>query len=377
MEYIVNFLLSILLLLTISANAEVKYPSSESCNECHENIYREHQSSMHPKSSLFKDEFHATMKDIVNKNEYGCAVCHMPATKNMRAMMSGKEQPDSTKYRQTDGVSCFFCHQIKKIYDSPAHKINYSNYRGDKKPTVFGNLKKPYESNEHYSESNEIYKTSEVCMGCHAHKQNYIGFEVCNVEKGYDKQTDCIGCHMPRTSGTIEKKDKGMRESYVSHEFLGVHSQKMIKKAVKLELSYKNSQLKLTINNKMGHAIITHPMRLKYAKTIITRDSKIIWSNFKEDPADDKEATFVIIFKDIDDKATLPNKALGYKLNRNLRANSSKVITYKVPKLKKGDIVKTIWVSYLINPVLAKMAGITAKDIIKQSIGIQETLTIK
>ncbi|MEA2111732.1 MAG: multiheme c-type cytochrome [Campylobacterota bacterium] len=371
-----RIIIFILIVCSVNANAAVKYPSSESCNECHENIYREHVSSMHHKSSLFKDEVHSKVKNAVNKNKYKCAICHMPAAKNLRAIMSGEKQPNPKSYRQTDGVSCFFCHQISKIYDSKVHKINFSNYKGEKKPTVFGNLKKPYESNEHYSQSNEIYKNSEVCMGCHSHKQNALGFEVCNTKNQYNKTSDCIGCHMPSTPGTIEKKDKGIRDSYKSHEFLGVYSSAMVKKAVKLELLYKNKVLELTINNKMGHSIITHPMRLKFAKTVIIRDKKVIWSNFKQSPIEDKEATFIIVLKDAQDKPSLPNKAVGYKLNRNLKASSSKTIKYSVPKLQKGDEIKTTWISYIINPKIAKKLDITTEDIIKPYIGVEESLYI-
>jgi len=371
-----KYVLAVLLFLSINANCEVKYPSSESCNECHENIYREHTHSMHHNSSIFKDEVHAKVKNAVNKDKYKCAICHMPATKSLRAVMSGEKKPNPKSYRQQDGVSCFFCHQISKIYSSKSHNINFSNYKGEKKPTVFGNLLKPYESNEHESQSNDIYKNSEVCMGCHSHKQNSKGFEVCNTKNQYDKTSDCIGCHMPSTPGTIEKKDNGMRDKYKSHEFLGVHSTKMIKKAVKLELVYKNEVLDLTISNKMGHSIITHPMRLKFAKTIITRDKKIIWSNFKDSPLEDKEATFIIVFKDANDKPAMPNKAIGYKLNRNLKANESKVIKYNVGKLQKGDEIKTTWISYILNPKIAKKLQITTEDIIKPYIGVQESIFI-
>lgn len=371
-----KFILSFLVLFTISANAEVKYPSSESCNECHENIYREHTTSMHHKSTIFKDEVHAKVKELSNKETYKCAICHMPATKSLRAVMSGEKQPDPHSYRQTDGVSCFFCHQISKIYDSQAHKINFSNYKGEEKPTVFGNLKKPYESNEHNSESNEIYKNSEVCMGCHSHKQNAKGFEVCNTKNQYDKTSDCIGCHMPSTPGTIDKQNKGIRNEYASHEFLGVHSLDMVKKAVKLELIYKDEVLELTITNKMGHSIITHPMRLKFAKTIITRNSKVIWSNFKESPLEDKQATFIIVFKDDKGNNAMPYSAIDYKLNQNLKASSTKVIKYNVPKLQKGDEVKTTWISYIVNPKIAKKLDITTKDIVKPYIGNEKELYI-
>jgi len=371
-----KFILSVIIVFNIYLDASVKYPSSESCNECHENIYREHKASMHHKSSIFSDEVHAKVKNAVNPKKYQCAICHMPATKNLRSVMSGDVQPNPSSYRQSDGVSCFFCHQISKIYPGASHNINFSNYRGEKKPIVFGNLKKPYESNEHYSESNEIYKNSEVCMGCHSHKQNSNGFEVCNTKNEYDKTSDCIGCHMSVTSGTIEKKNKGMRDSYASHEFLGVHSEEMVKKAVKLELSYKDENLELTITNKMGHSIITHPMRLKFAKTTINRAGEVIWSNFKESPIEDKEATFIIVLKDSQGNPSLPNKAVGYKLNRNLKAKQSKTINYKVPKLQKGDKINTVWISYIVNPKIAKKLDITTKDIIKPYKGANESIYI-
>ena len=368
--------LSILVLFSFATNAVAKYPSSESCNECHENIYREHTQSMHHKSTIFSNEVHRKVKNAVNPDKYQCAICHMPATKYLRAVMSGDEQPNPDKHRQSDGVSCFFCHQISKIYNSDAHKINFSNYRGEKKPTVFGNLKKPYESNEHESQSNEIYKNSEVCMGCHSHKQNAKGFEVCNTKNEYDKTSDCIGCHMPKTPGTIEKENKGIRDEYVSHEFLGVHSAEMVKKAVKLELSYKDDIIELTIDNRMGHAIITHPMRLKFAKTVVKRDSKVIWSNFKESPIEDKEATFIIVFKDSEDKPAMPHNAIGYKLNRNLKASQSKTIKYKVEGLQKGDEITTTWISYIVNPKVAKKLDITTKEIVKPYKGAEESIYI-
>ena len=126
----------------------------------------------------------------------------------------------------------------------------------------------------------------------------------------------------------------------------------------------------------MVHSIITHPMRLKFAKTVITRGSKIIWSNFKESPLEDKEASFIIVFKDAHGNAAMPHNAIDYKLNRNLKASSSKVIKYSVPKLQKGDEVKTTWISYIVNPKITKKLDITTKDIVKPYVGVQETLYI-
>ena len=362
------------LLITISIYG--KYLDSKTCKECHEDIYLEHTKSMHHQSSLFSDKVHLKVKEAVNKNKYSCALCHMPSTLNLAAMIRGNEQPDEKDVRQTDGVSCFYCHQISKVYHSKKYNINISSAKANEKPTMFGNLLNPDDSDKHSATNNEIYKNSEVCMGCHSHKQNGKGFEVCNTKNQYDKKSDCIGCHMPKALGGVEKFNKKGRDEYATHKFLGIHSLKMVNKAVKLELAYKNDILELTINNKMGHSIITHPMRLKFAKTIIKRDSKIIWSNFKKSPLEDKEATFIIVFKDDKNQKTLPNKAVGYKLNQNLKASSSKIIKYKVPKLQKGDEIVTTWISYIINPKIAKKLQITKEDIIKPYIGVKESLFI-
>jgi hypothetical protein len=44
----------VILLLVIITSLQAKYLNSETCKECHEDIYAEHISSMHHKSSLFR-----------------------------------------------------------------------------------------------------------------------------------------------------------------------------------------------------------------------------------------------------------------------------------------------------------------------------------
>jgi hypothetical protein len=214
-------------------------------------------------------------------------------------------------------------------------------------------------------------------MGCHSHKQNAHEFEVCNTLNENNQKSDCIGCHMPKAAGGIEKFNKRGRDEYTTHQFLGIHSAEMVKKAVKLQLKQKGNSIALTISNKMGHSIITHPMRLKFAKTVVLRDNKVIWSNFKKSPLEDKDATFIIVFKDKDSNPSMPHKAVGYKLNRNLKAMSSKTIIYNIPNLKKGDIVKTTWISYIINPKIAQKLQITKEEIVKPIKGDEISLTIE
>ena len=375
MEFKMKVIIPILLLLAITLQA--KYLSSETCKECHEDIHYEHMKSMHSKSSVFSDEVHAKVKEAVNREKYSCALCHMPSTKNLSAMIRGQEQPNPDDVRQTDGVSCMYCHQIRKLHYGKTYNINFVNSSNGPKQTMYGNLKNAEDSDEHNVAPNHIYTNSEVCMGCHSHKQNALAFEVCNSKNEYDKTSDCIGCHMPKAPGGVEKFNKKGRDEYATHEFLGIRSDEMVKKAVKLELSYANGTIELTISNKMGHAVITHPMRLKFAKTVVTRDGKVIWSNFEKSPVEDKEATFIIVFKDDKDETAMPHNAIGYKLNRNLKASESKTIKYEVDGLKKGDEITSTWISYVVNPKIAKKLKLKLMDVAKPLKGVETAIVVR
>jgi len=339
----------------VSTNLTAKYLDTKSCKECHDMIHYEHVTSMHHKSSIFQDSLHNKIKTKVSPKKYSCALCHTPGASNIRQLMTGEIQPDPKDKQLTDGVSCFYCHQITKILELKHKNINFYNYKGETKPTFLGNLKNADTSDKHESASNPIYKNSQVCMGCHGKKYNKQQVQICNGYNEFNKTSNCIGCHMPKVPGGVTKLNKRGREQYTSHEFLGIRSDKMVQKAVELHLAATkgSNMVELTIKNKMGHSIIMQPMRLKYVHTTITRDGQIIWSNFKNKPIEDKDATFTILFKDKDGNQSTPAAAHGYKFNNNLKANEIKTINYKTPKLKSGDIVKSTWISYIVRPTLA------------------------
>jgi len=165
---------------------------------------------------------------------------------------------------------------------------------------------------------------------------------------------------------------------YSCHEFLGIRSDEMVKKAVKLSIQQiDNSSIELTIKNKMGHDIIMQPMRLKYVETTVERDEKIIWKNFKKLPSEDVKATFTRLFKDDKGHRIFPPFAKSIMFDNNIKANSKKKITYKLPKLQKGDIVKSQWISYVIRPSLARSLKIEDKETTKKYIGDSVTIVIK
>lgn len=369
----------IILLLLLLVSIQAKYLDTQSCKECHEKIHSEHVDSMHHKSTLFTDQLHKKIKEISTPDKYSCALCHMPAATNLRAIITGEEQPNKNSKKQTDGVSCFYCHQITKVMELKHKNINFYNYKGEQKPTFFGNLNNADTSDKHNSEDNKIYKNSQVCMGCHGKKYNKNNVQICNGYNQLDETSDCIGCHMQKDIGGVTKLNKRGRDKYSTHKFLGIRSDEMVKKAVdlKLDLLNENKHLQLTIENKMGHDIIMQPLRLKYVKTTIKRFGRVIWSNFDKDPTQDKEATFMILFKDKNDRQTFPPFATGFRFKNNLKANSTKVVTYDIPELQKGDKITSTWTSFIVRPSLVSALKLDEKEYGKKYVGKSISIEIK
>ena len=369
--------LSILLLLLTTNNLFSKYLDSKSCNECHSNIYKEHKTSMHNKSAIFTDELHTKMKEAISPRKYSCAICHTPSVENLRPLMQGKSQPSEFDHRLKDGVSCSYCHSISKVIFTKHKGINFSTLKNNLKPTFFGNLESPESSSKHNSSSNnQNYVNSKVCMGCHSHKINKSDVEICSTLDEVGETSDCISCHMPKKQGTPTKLNVKLRVKYTSHEFLGIHSKQMVEQAVTLKLKQIDKEsFELSIKNKMGHSIITQPMRLKYVKTEVLRNGKVIWANFAKDPYEDKKATFAVIFKDKNDKPTYPAYAKGHIYNTNLKAKEEKKILYQVANLQKNDLISSTWISYIIAPKIAKKLKIEDEEVKKAIIG--NTIQIK
>lgn len=351
------------------------YLESKSCAECHQEIYNEHAKSMHHKSSIHKDPFHEAVKNKTTPDKYDCAFCHSPAASNLAALKSGEERPNNRSIEEVDGVSCFYCHQINKVFSAKHQNINFYGYKGGK-ATFFGNLSDADFSDKHNNQTNAIYKNSEVCMGCHSHKYNSFGVEICNSKTTPSEPTsDCIGCHMPKTSGSPVNVNKKGRSEYATHGFLGIRDSDFVKKAVDLELKQTQQGFALSIKNKMGHPIILQPMRLKYVQITAYRDDKIIWSNFKNSPTEDKDACFTITFKNSDGIEVLPPQAKDFLFKNNLGANQSKTINYEFP-LKKGDIIIATWKSMISRNELIKELGL-GDEYTKVYEGNSVKLTIK
>ncbi|WP_294952550.1 multiheme c-type cytochrome [Sulfurovum sp.] len=337
--YLQLFFLFPLLFTTL----EAKYLDNHSCKECHEGIYNEYQGSMHSKS-YFNDELHRKVANAASRKKYECATCHMPMADNLKALLSGKARPDKNNVTQTDAISCYFCHTI--AYVKKAHKFNINTKARQAehyKPTLYGRLNHPDESDKHSSASNPVY-AKKVCMGCHSHKLNDNNVTIFRAMKENQNSLGCIKCHMPETEGGAEKMDKRARGHHASHKFLGIHDKAFRKTGVDINISVKHRKLTVVLANKMGHPLIIQPARAKFLKIEVLRDGKCIWKNYRKSPKEDAQGYFAYSFKKNGKKIVIPATATQGSVH-NLDSKEKQTLIYDMPPLKKGDrIVVSLYV---------------------------------
>jgi len=335
-QWIVALLLLFPLFLFSSQN---RYQDNESCKECHDQIYEEYRSSYHSRG-YFNDELHRKIADEVSTKQYDCATCHMPMADNIEALVSGEARPDKANKTHTDAVSCFFCHTIAYVKNAHRFNINTKARQADGyKPTLYGRLQNPDENDKHSSVKNPVY-AKKVCMGCHSHKRNENNVTIFRAMDEKQDSLSCIKCHMPELEGGADKINKRARGQHASHQFLGIHDKEMRRKSVDINVSREGSKLLVALKNKMDHPLIIQSARAKYLTIKVVRDGKVIWKNFLEHPSEDKQGYFAVSFKRNGKKILIPATATEQDQVNNLGARESKILTYDVGNLQKGDSVE-------------------------------------
>jgi len=364
-----------LFFLFTSLHAKDKYLDNHSCNECHEKIYEEFQTSAHS-HSYFSNTLHQKIADSVSKEKYSCATCHMPMADNIESLLSGEARPKKSNKTHTDGVSCFFCHTI--AYVKTAHKFNINTKARQAegyKPTLYGRLIKPDDSDKHSSASNPVY-AKKVCMGCHSHKVNDNNATIFKAMEEKQDSVSCINCHMPEIDGGAEKMDKKTRGRHASHKFLGIHDVEFRKTGMDINLTTADKKLTVTLKNKMTHPLIVQPARAKFLTIEIKRAEKIIWKNYEKEPSEDKQGYFAYSFTQDGKEVIIPAHATGNSVN-NVEAESSKVLDYVIPTLEKGDKVCVALYVQLAKSDCAKVielddSNLTKPRLMKEVLFIQD-----
>jgi len=331
--------MTIIIFSILLFSSKMKYLDNHSCSECHEEIYKEFQSSHHSKG-YFNDRLHRAIADKVSTKRYDCATCHMPMADNIEDLISGKSRPDKSNKTHTDAISCYFCHTIAYVKKSHRFNINIKSRQADGyKPTLYGRLDNPDKSDKHSSVKNPVY-AKKVCVGCHSHKLNENNLTIFKAMSEKQNSLSCIECHMPEIDGGVEKMDKRARGRHVSHKFLGIHNKEMRSKSVDINISIANDTLSIRLENKMDHPLIIQAARAKYLEIKLFKNGKEIWKNFDKHPSEDRDTYFASSFKKDGKKIIIPATATEHNILNNLNARDSRVFNYSIAKLKDADRVE-------------------------------------
>jgi len=346
----------ITLLLLLAATSQT-YAELENttCKSCHPVIFEEYQKSIHSKSSIYKDIVHKAVWDMhpaKAKGKYKCAKCHTPSDHDV---MSGKNKLSNNAIQSTEPISCQQCHKIESV---EKHAKSNKNILTSKKKyffsadpikkgskvvfkeesSFFGMFTKKTGSPYHDIDySNESYYNGDSCMGCHSHKQNSKGFEVCNLEvKQGDSKDSCISCHLPQVQGSLANQ----KES-ATHAFHGqsIHNSTpaLLSKYIKLSLDKSNNGFNINIKNEATHTLFPQPLRLNQLRVSIERDGKVI---------ELKTESFARVIG-TDGKPSMPWMADAIICDT----------------IKEGDTVIVKFGYYIVNPKAAKKLKITDKSV--------------
>jgi hypothetical protein len=343
-----RLLLTLITLFSIELLATDK---TVTCQSCHPIIYNEFQDSFHKKSSIKEDVVHKAVWEkhpAKAKGEYKCAKCHTPQNE------------------QHEGMSCISCHTItdveehaksnKNIYETKA-KTFYSAEKGNEDKKVvykevtswFGLFKKTEGSPYHDIDyTNKNYYTGKVCMGCHSHKQNAKGFDVCKVDMSgaKDKENNCIGCHMPQVKGSSTTIKKSATHAF--HGFAGVrNAPKLLAKHIDIAYNKTDKGFEISIENKTPHKLLTHPLRVVELQVTLKHngEKKVL-----------KKHTFVRIIG-TEGKPSMPWLATEIIKDNMIKAQEKRVVPFEA-KVEKGDEIEAILGYYIVNPKVAKKLGL-------------------
>ena len=319
---------------------------SEECASCHPVIYKEWRESFHAKSSALADPAHGAvhqsflkaMEKKGKKGNYHCANCHAPMADNIKALMTGAAELDSSNWTHSEGTGCTFCHRIEAVVEKEMfnqYRLNTDGTRQTGRPAK--------EGLPHKTGQSDLFVEGKVCMGCHSHKLNGKKVPVCLMKD--EERGNCLECHMPVVEGRATVGTK--RTSHRSHIMPGGHYPEMLKKAATLDAEVitegKERRLEVTVTNIISHTFpSTNPIRIAFIKAVAKdKDGNTVWENFKESPLEDKQGFFFKAFKAGEKKGVPTWAADGIAFDTRLKAGETRKLFYPLedPTITQVDVM--------------------------------------
>jgi len=333
---------------------------SSECKGCHPLIYEEWSKSMHSQATYSKDSLHNTLKEVyehalLEKGEtpgYFCAHCHAPMVKDMEFVILGDKLLEKNDPLETEAVGCTFCHSIESAHDGMPTRYYKLAVDGSVQSPGYSTMDTP----AHEKKANPIFKTEEVCSGCHGYLKNQLGVNICSLkEEEWDGVTQCQVCHFREIDG--KPSAMSTREKHHSHAAPGGHDEEWLQDCVTLSARYplyirkkKTIDFEVSIYNHSAHKLpSTMPFRMVVLKvTAMDIDGNVLWENFKTDPMkEDPKAVFMKVFG-AGDKVGVPTwEAEKIVMDTRIPAKNKIDLKYNIPA-KKVSLVTADLLYYVI-----------------------------
>jgi hypothetical protein len=390
MEELVNLTISQLRGLTLAATVmlvsaaavqageSIHHVSSEVCANCHQEIFKQWQGSMHANSTALKDPIHGTFYEMVigdptqegvtkkGTDKYPiCLQCHAP-----NAAKDGKTKLDAMA-AYSEGVNCVVCHTLKKFKGTQGEdgklRLGLKAYEvadtlqgpqgvnnglaqlASASDDLFGGVgiggadsQKP---NPHLGEAVEfegeeiqalpmegnprLMRSSESCWGCHDQRNNPHGVPLCQTGNEYidsKSNVNCLSCHMANNNGLAD------------HSMGGGHDHGMLKRSVIFDVDSEQQgevlKTSVYIKNQQPHAMPTGaPFRNIYVKlTAYDESGEPIWQNSEGHPAKgDPQAYMAYALADDEGMPAPPPQATQAGEDTRLKPHEERVLEYEIP----------------------------------------------
>ena len=337
--HLIESILPLLLLLAPSLapagneghEKSIHHVRPDACKKCHEEVYEQWQGSMHALSSALKDPIHGAFyrnvigdprqEGVKKGGKYPvCLKCHAPV-----AAIDKKTKLDANE-AYTNGVSCVTCHAFeafkgtskpdgKPLYGVDAYKVDSGSLYGPTGITYTTERTPedaPWPAPVHHPQPMQgnrtaLFKSNDICMGCHEKRSNVHGAPLCRTGSEYRKAENfvtCQACHMPIV--TVPKREKGeiIPGEFIQladHTMAGGHDGKMVTRGLALQMDPKRVgdtiKVIIIVRNRLPHAYPTGaPFRNFFIKlAAYGEDGKELWKNYEVHPIkDDPKAAFSV-----------------------------------------------------------------------------------
>lgn len=207
-----TMMLIALLIFPASSYAEESlFESSTVCGECHEDIYRNWQKSLHAiayKNPIFQTAYRRVYTSTKGAAKTICLKCHAPTT-----LITGDWDAELPITRE--GITCDFCHTVAEVDMEKKPGSRFTVKPGSLKRASIKGASSPY----HDTAYSKDFSSSELCAACHDYK-NPAGVHIQSAYKDWlgssfaKEGKQCQHCHMPRIPGnTTNLKEMPPRPS--------------------------------------------------------------------------------------------------------------------------------------------------------------------